>query len=721
MTAATIKKIIIYSFKALIYILPWFFIPWTGNGFGEDALAKLFLFTLFLAWMFAWLAWYHYRFKLDLAIWSARHWPLAALLAVGLLSSIFSLNPYVSVWGDYHRPVLPLAFLMLLLGLVVLGLIVVKNWGQKRVLLRTIVLSLAWVNLIAATIFLITFIGLIASDSVLLNYIKSAIGPLEDQSALFALGLLAGLGARTANSREWLFNKNWQRVVLNLSLGAAAVNLISINFQNVWLALFIAWLALVLLNWKESMRTERIKNGIFLFLILVLTVMNQFFFSTRGDQERLARQLKLEPMKSYQVSAAAWRDNFLFGQGPDTYAYAVSRYRSLEFNNDFFWYLRFMSAGTFAAELMAASGLAGLLAWLSLMAISLYAIKTIKFPEYYPRRLRSFFIALWLFFLALGWFYSLNIILLFFWFAFVSLWLAWSGSGEKSYFNFGTAWLPGMAAVWLLGLAYMAPMLGAEMLFARGQDSQTIKGAIAWNQNRYQYYTALAKSYQQEALALAGQKEKAAAYAELSNLSLAAARQAMYIAPQSVVPAETLAMIYRDLGQYSDDSALYAIEEFGETIRLEPTNPVLHLELGKLYYRRGAYSEAIKYLGEAARLKDNYYNAELYLAKARVSSGMYDEAMFLLDKWIEERPSAELYYEQGRALVGRKEWGAAEEKLRQAVSMEPLYSNALFLLAITLETLDKPDEALFYLKKVEQLNPDNEEVRGRINRLEGVK
>jgi Flp pilus assembly protein TadD len=432
--------------------------------------------------------------------------------------------------------------------------------------------------------------------------------------------------------------------------------------------------------------------------------------------------LKLSTLKSYQVSFNSLKNNFFLGTGPDTYAQAVSQYRLPEFNNDFFWYLRFNSSGSFFAEIIATLGMLGLLSWLYLLYAGFKTVLAMKVnTNKYPDNSKNAFLAVFVFVSLLMLLYSANITFLFFVFVLLALSASWSDNQKELISSRQSQVLVPSVAVFLaVSFIFIIPAVMAEINFSGENDVEGAEKAIRFNNNRYQYYTALAKAYKTDAIAVLQKNNNEEEYVEIINKAIDSAWEAIRIYPKSVVPEETLAMIHRDTSQYNKDSELLAIEAFKEAIILEPTNPVLFLELGKMYYLRGAYTEAIKELDKARGLKDNYYNAELYLAKAQISSGLFEPALEILERWVEERPGAELYYEQGRAYVGLKQWTMAEEKLRQAVTVEPLYSNALYLLAITLETTNSMDEALFYLKKVEQLNPDNEEVRGRINRLEGV-
>jgi tetratricopeptide (TPR) repeat protein len=105
------------------------------------------------------------------------------------------------------------------------------------------------------------------------------------------------------------------------------------------------------------------------------------------------------------------------------------------------------------------------------------------------------------------------------------------------------------------------------------------------------------------------------------NNAINQAKSAINAAPYSVVPHETLASIYRDFSEYSSASAALAIAAFENAHKLEPTNPVILSELGKLYIKRGDSAKAEAVLREALNLKPDYTQAILSFASLISSEG----------------------------------------------------------------------------------------------------
>ena len=87
----------------------------------------------------------------------------------------------------------------------------------------------------------------------------------------------------------------------------------------------------------------------------------------------------------------------------------------------------------------------------------------------------------------------------------------------------------------------------------------------------------------------------------------------------------------------------------------------------------------------------------------------------------EERSNIDILYEQGKAYFNLKKFDQAIQKFSQVISIEPLHANSLYSLGLSYSALDEVDEAMYYLKKVADLNPNNFKLMEQISELESVK
>ena len=134
----------------------------------------------------------------------------------------------------------------------------------------------------------------------------------------------------------------------------------------------------------------------------------------------------------------------------------------------------------------------------------------------------------------------------------------------------------------------------------------------------------------------------------LINKSIDSARAAIEAAPLSVAALETAGIIYRDISDYSPDSVHLASDFFSRAIKIEPSNPVLWTELGKIQLKGAEPVKAVDSLFKAVELKEDYDEAQFNLAKAYIDSEDEDKALEILSVLEKKKTSADLFYEQGR-------------------------------------------------------------------------
>ena len=117
-------------------------------------------------------------------------------------------------------------------------------------------------------------------------------------------------------------------------------------------------------------------------------------------------------------------------------------------------------------------------------------------------------------------------------------------------------------------------------------------------------------------------------------------------------------------------------------------------------------------------LKNDYNDAKFNLAKAKGEQDKYDEALALLDDLEDKYDAASVFYEEGRIFYNQRRYDAAITEFKNVISISPNHANALYGLAVAFQATGEKQEALYYFKKVEQLNPDNQEVKKEIEEWE---
>jgi tetratricopeptide (TPR) repeat protein len=121
----------------------------------------------------------------------------------------------------------------------------------------------------------------------------------------------------------------------------------------------------------------------------------------------------------------------------------------------------------------------------------------------------------------------------------------------------------------------------------------------------------------------------------------------------------------------------------------------------------------------AIELKGDYAPAHYYLAVTYERQGRLDEAAARMVALRNYAPlDVGIGLQLGLLFLRQQSYEQAAAEFERLVALQERYSNARWYLASAYELLDRPEDALEQLRLVEELNPDNELVRARIEQLE---
>ncbi|MEK7067811.1 MAG: tetratricopeptide repeat protein, partial [Patescibacteria group bacterium] len=252
--------------------------------------------------------------------------------------------------------------------------------------------------------------------------------------------------------------------------------------------------------------------------------------------------------------------------------------------------------------------------------------------------------------------------------------------------------------------------------------------AVKLNPQRLNYRLALAKDYVNEVkadiflLSTPGQSETITAERKAKlqtnvQQALKEGQAATAIAPNSVMAWETLGAIYRDIRLIAVGSLEPAIRYLTKASELEPTNPVLLAELGKLYLANGQTKEAADAFEQAAEFKGDYWEAQVGLAQTYDSLGQTDKALVILEDLISRVQTPEIIYESGRLYYNQGKIDKAIERFKEAIALRPDYANAVYSLGAAYKKQGDKIRALEQFQKVLELNPGNEAVGKMVEEL----
>ena len=467
--------------------------------------------------------------------------------------------------------------------------------------------------------------------------------------------------------------------------------------------------------------------------------------SEQTTADKMLARLQLNYSESVHVASQAVIAKPLFGHGLETFNHVFSLFRSPDLNQTDYWYARFTKGASYVIELIATVGIVGSIIYLFFVAAIIYALykrlRNYDFSEQGAGLNISLAGAMAALILA-QFIYAVNITLIFLLWFLLGLFMALSKppmakpkeiiiSLEKNQRIWQALLLVVFigSAGWLISLGLPARRALAEYYFTESQNytgdfqkqEELMIRAANLNPRCYHYRVNLAKFYLRQTLEELSGSVRVENFTKIEkniNQSINWAKTAVAEAPFAVTAYEALGMIYSSISDYSRDSEIMAAQAYAKALELEPTNPVLAAELAKAYERAGETAEAIAAYERALELKNDYYEAGINLAKLYSSQERGVEAINILEHLEAVNPTPDLFYEQGRIYFNQGEWDNAILKFKQILNISPNHANSLYSIALALLELEKNDEALSYLRRVAALNPDNQEVKKKIEELE---
>lgn len=381
----------------------------------------------------------------------------------------------------------------------------------------------------------------------------------------------------------------------------------------------------------------------------------------------LQRPLLLPLETGFQTAFAAISQDagrviqgFLFGSGVGNYGVVFSKFKQATFNMDAtLWSYTFFRSSTYILELLATTGILGLLSFLFLI----YKIVKER-PVFVPLIL----------IIAAGFVLPFSFVIQALFFLLLALFVAVQGQEEQQQHRFFdvelqlvalkkgifsllpaeeeskvkqdglSRLLPGfifvIVAAFVLGLGFLS---GSYIL----SNIKFQNSLVAASQNNGQ----LTYSNQKEAIALFGFSEAYYRIFAQTNLSLAnslasstpqgsspsatttqtvytliqqainSGRQATTIAPQNATDWQNLSSIYRSLIGFGQNADSFAILSAQQAVTLDPNNPQEYINLGGIYYQLSQWDKAEQQFQQAVTLKPDFPNAYYNLGHTLIQKG----------------------------------------------------------------------------------------------------
>jgi tetratricopeptide (TPR) repeat protein len=148
-----------------------------------------------------------------------------------------------------------------------------------------------------------------------------------------------------------------------------------------------------------------------------------------------------------------------------------------------------------------------------------------------------------------------------------------------------------------------------------------------------------------------------------------------------------------------------AIKELEEAERLSPNEPVLHFELGYLYYKQHDYDHAKAQLDLEIKNNPGYAQSYLYLGDIALRLNDTATAEPLLKKAVDLQNESRLaYFDLGSIYADQNRNQEALVALQRAVALDPTQPDAHYRLGRLYATLGEKDKSAQEFVKTKELH-----------------
>lgn len=612
----------------------------------------------------------------------------ASLFLLGLLLLIF---PFFLLTLTTDAFVLPKQILLGIVVLVILVLFGIKSLARGQVVLRrtpfdlpiflftlsVLLSSIFAVNRADALISFVPFLFSILAFFAIVNTAKD-----KNSALLLITSLITGAGIVSvlsflSFSKVYILPFAFAKFQTFNPFGSLLDQALFLLFV-LPLAFYLAWPLLSkrksedpsVVTYVDSSGHEKKGNSVpfavgAVIIIAGLLISSYLLFKTPPQNGGL---LVLPFETGFQTSFAAISQDtgrvlqgFFLGSGYGTYITDFTRFKQPIFNqNQAFWALTFFRSSSFILELLATTGILGILLFIFLL-YRIFRVKSVFLLFLIPI-IASFllpfsFSVLALFFILLGIlsalvgtsvkgdahvFYDVEIQLV----ALQKGLIAFAESPGKH----KKSVLPSIILVLILILIGFIGYFGGKYVVSDTLFQQSLIAASANNGSlTYQkqasaiqiftYRDAYYRIFSQTNLALAnslaaqqpaGSSPSAQTQQTIFTLiqqSINAGRAAVTYAPQTMLNWQNLASIYRSLIGFGQNADNFSILANQQAITLDPNNPQGYINLGGVYYQLGQWDNAIRQFQIAAALKPDLANAYYNLGHALQEKGNLADAM----------------------------------------------------------------------------------------------
>jgi tetratricopeptide (TPR) repeat protein len=697
-----LSRLVKYSIYFLVFLVPLFFLPLSYEAFEYNK--QYLLFFLVSLGFFAWLTKMLIYDKEIRFRWHRFDIFVLAFLFIAILTVVFSVDKDSSIFGFYGR------FsngLISLLSLGVFYFLITNNVSageeKSRLTVGKLINLFLWSGFVVILFSFFSVFGIWAKIGsviplpaiMLQKTFTPTAGSLEGLSIFLAV-LVVFLVARL------IFREKGKSIFDYLLALAALLLILIIDFTPAWIVILVSLVLFVGFSiWRRTFRKNVNRLLVPIFLIIIAAT----FIPLQPLKFNLPQEQILPQGISWSVGFKEATDSVktgFLGSGIGTFNYDFAKQKPQTVNQTWLWQIRFDRAGNYLAEVLGTMGFLGFLSYLAM--IGMFFLISLKVTD------AKFQMAILPVFLAIlvgqFVFYQNAVLAFLFWLILALSAVSWQDTAREkviSFKNFEELSLVSSTLTIILGVIFLVfYFFGVKYYFAdtnylkafsvAGQERiEALEKAVKLNTASPRYHIILARAYLSEVsaeLQKPGDEQDSGKIQNTATSAVNEAKIATTLQPNQVVNWEILGIIYRQIQGVASGATDWGIRSFERAIELEPTNPVLYTELGKLYLSAGENAKARENFEKAIEIKPDYIDVEALFQLGRLyfNDNMIDEAIAIF---------------------------------QNIIVLVPNHSNAHYSLGVAYAAKGQKDAALAEFEKVLELNPGNQDVIQKIRALRG--
>ena len=635
------------SFFALFFtmlLLPIFIIPFTSVP-TETGKGIVFVLGLAISLIF----WAASRFSTGKISIPNSKIILAVLFVslVSFLSAIFSKSINISLFGV----VLDIGsfwYIFSLSMLLIVSSFVINNEKKGRFILKGLLIS-------SIIVFVFQIVRFFIPNMLALGFFTDKTSNLLgswNSLAIFA-GLITLISLFLIEFNK--FSKK-HKIILNLLILVSLFIIISVNYSLVWQLLGI--FSLVVFVFKLSSNSilnkdENHKTNFPLYSFGIIIICLFFFMSSRFIGSLVPDLLGLVNVEvnpsfstTLDITKNVIKENPVLGIGPNKFNQAWSLYKPLIINQSQFWNTSFVSGFGTIPTFMATTGVLGILSWVLFVFLFIFeSLKRISLfiKNKYSNDVVLYFIII-LYLLVASILYPVANTLLLIMFIFIGMNIGIMSNKLNLNLDFNFLEDPRKSFFAILSLVIVM-ILSAGLVFKYSEKfisvfyfskaltandistaERSISKALILNQNDLYFRTASQVYLSKINITISENEnisdENKVVIQNSINQAITLALSAVEKNPNNYLNHELLGFAYRNaLSLGIEDTSQKSIEAYTKASQLNPNNPLLKLEIARVYFLEKKIKEARDNALISIELKPDFIQGLIFLAQVEELEG----------------------------------------------------------------------------------------------------